>query len=369
MIRRFYVHNYRCLENFEWLLAGHPSSLLIGKNGAGKSTIGFALEILQKIARGENRVKFLLEPKDIAHGRAELPVRFEMEVELDGKSYEYRIAFELPAGFKELRILEERLVADGHEKFAREKAELRVAKEGTEAEARFSMDWHLVALPIVHDRAEKDPVQVFKRWLARMLILRPVPWHIDGDSSEETLQPDDEVRNFGDWFTGMVRLAPAAYVTIDRYLRQIMPDLKDIQNPEVAPNVRRLAVRFSSGDRDATIAFRDLSDGEKCFLIWALTLAANEINGPLFCFWDEPDNYVGLSEVWHFIMHLRKEFEKGGQFVATSHNAETIRAFSAENTFVVHRRNHMEPALIRSLSSLKYSGDLIGALVRDDVEL
>ena len=64
MIQRFYVHNYRCMENFELPIAGKPSSLLIGKNGTGKSTIGFVLEILQRIARGTNRVSQLVKPSD-----------------------------------------------------------------------------------------------------------------------------------------------------------------------------------------------------------------------------------------------------------------------------------------------------------------
>ena len=39
MIRRLYVHNFRCLENFELPVAGQSSVLLIGKNGAGKTTL------------------------------------------------------------------------------------------------------------------------------------------------------------------------------------------------------------------------------------------------------------------------------------------------------------------------------------------
>jgi len=51
MIERFYVHNFRCLENFELPISGRASSLLIGRNGTGKSTIRLALEVLQQIGR------------------------------------------------------------------------------------------------------------------------------------------------------------------------------------------------------------------------------------------------------------------------------------------------------------------------------
>lgn len=106
VIRRLYVHNYRCLENFSLPLAGMSSALLIGQNGSGKSTVGLALEVLQRIARGTNRVKDLVKSKDLSRGRSEVPMRFELEVELKGQQYSYTIAFELPEGFKELRVRE-----------------------------------------------------------------------------------------------------------------------------------------------------------------------------------------------------------------------------------------------------------------------
>ncbi len=105
MIRRLYAHNFRCLENFELPLAGHSSVLLIGKNGTGKTTVGLALEVLQRIARGTNRVGELVKPTDLTRGRPEVPLRIEVEAELESRIYQYVIAFEFPKEFKELRVL------------------------------------------------------------------------------------------------------------------------------------------------------------------------------------------------------------------------------------------------------------------------
>ena len=101
VIRRFYVHNYRCLENFELSLARQSSVLLIGDNGTGKTTVGMALWILRRIARNVNRVGDLVKPKDLAQGRFDVPVRFEIEVEISGHFYQYVIAFEIPPAYKE----------------------------------------------------------------------------------------------------------------------------------------------------------------------------------------------------------------------------------------------------------------------------
>jgi len=97
MLQRLYVHNFRCLENFELPIKGMPSALLIGKNGAGKSTIASALEVLQKICRGINRMRDLeklnlISSKDFARGRSDVPIRFEIEVLLEDKLYKYVLA-------------------------------------------------------------------------------------------------------------------------------------------------------------------------------------------------------------------------------------------------------------------------------------
>jgi len=323
--------------------------LLIGKNGSGKTTVGFALEVLQKIARGTNRVSELVKPKDFARGRTDVPMRFEIEVELESKVYGYSVAFGLPNGSRELRVLDERLAVDGKPVCLPQIA------------------LHLVALPIIQ-HSSSDPLFVFTQWLAKMLILWPVPSLISGDSNTETLEPTVQVTNFAAWFSGLLAQVPSAYSKIDQYLKQVMPDLSDIKNPSVGKDYKSLVVEFSTDQGSLNLAFEDLSDGEKCFMICAVVLAANRAYGPLLCFWDEPDNYLAISEVQNFVMALRKSFRSGGQFIATSHNSEAIRAFSSENTLVLYRRNHLEPTIVRKLEGLHVSGDLVGALVRGEVE-
>lgn len=371
MIRRLYVHNFRCLENFELPISGLSSVLLIGRNGAGKTTVGLALEILQRIARGTNRVGDLVSPRDLTRGRSDIPARFEIEVELLGKIYSYTIAFEFPEGFKELRVFEEKFTVDAKPVFTREVAQVRLARTGRDTEANFRIDWHLVALPLVQQQSSNDPIFIFRQWLASMLILRPMPSLIRGDSDRETLQPNVQVTDFGAWFSGLLASAPSAYAKIDEYLKQVMPDLQDVKNPVAGKDARSLVVQFSNKQGTVTLPFEYLSDGEKCFMICALVIAASDAYRPLLCFWDEPDNYLAPSEIGQSIMALRRAFQMGGQLIATSHNPEAIRRFSDENTLVLYRNSHLEPTIARRLEEIRSSGelkgDLVEALVRGDV--
>ncbi|MEG3863165.1 AAA family ATPase [Microcoleus sp. herbarium12] len=374
MIQRLYINNFRCLENFELKIQGIPSALLIGKNGAGKSTIASALEVLQKISRGINRMRDLeklklISPKDFARGKSDVPIRFEIEVLLNDKLYKYILAFDLPEKFKELRVFEEQLLVAGDPIYSRKEAQVTLHISSQNREAEFLLDWHLVALPVIQEQSETDPLHIFKTWLARTIILAPIPSLMTGDSNGETLEPKRDGSNFGEWVSGLLSRYPAAYTQVDKYLREVMPDIQDFLNELIAKDSKSMIVRFEANNANLSVDFENLSDGEKCFFLCAVILAANKSYGPLFCFWDEPDNYISLSEVGDFVTSLRRSFQGNSQILVTSHNPEAIRKFSNENTFVLDRKSHLEPTLVRLLSDIPVPGDLITTLILGDIEL
>lgn len=369
MIQRLYVNNFRCLDNFELSIKDMPSILLLGKNGAGKSTVASAIEILQKVARGTNRVKDLVEPKDFNRGRSDVPIRFEIEALINKKIYKYELALELPESFKELRVSEERLSVGGSVVYSREAAQVSFRAVRQTHEAQFLVDWYLVALPVIQARTDTDPIHVFRTWLARSIILSPIPNWMTGKSNDETLEPKRDGSNFGEWFTGLLSRYPAAYTELEKHLRDVMADYRDFLNEPTSKDSKSMVVRFEQDSAELKVFFNDLSDGEKCFFLCAVVIAANKYYGPVFCFWDEPDNYLALDEVGHFITSLRRAFGSCGQIVVTSHNPEAIRKFSSDSTLLLDRKSHLEPTLVRKLSEVAVSGDLVNALIRGDVNL
>lgn len=367
MLKRLYVHNFRSLENFELPIGELHSTLLIGKNGAGKTTVGNALEVLQKIARGKNRVGEIVRTKDFSRGQVDLPMRFEVEVLLRKKLYQYGITFELPVGFKEMRVLEENLVVDGKQIYKRELGNVTLSRQRENHESKFTIDWHLVALPIIQQSSKDDPIAELKSWLERMLILRAIPSLMKGASDAETLQPEKDIADYGAWFSGILASAPAAYSKVDAFLKTVMPDLQDIQNPIVGPETRSISLRFSGRGATLTIPFDDLSDGEKCFMACALVIACHLAWDGVFCFWDEPDNYLSPDEVGYVAAELRKAFNISGQLIVCSHSPQLIERFSSENTLVMDRRSHLEPSIVRPLSEIPVRGDFSTALMLGDI--
>jgi predicted ATPase len=368
MLQRLYVHNFRCLENFEFKPEGAGSALLIGPNGSGKSTVARALQLLQNIGRGVNRVGKLARPGEFTRGRSDIPMRFELEVALGSHRYHYRLVLDLPARFRELRVLEEALSVDGTSVFVRRESEVTLQRRShAKTEVVFPVDWHLVALTVIQDSSLADSLNAFRQWLERMAILSPAPRLMHGNATSETLAPTDDGSNFADWMAGLLAQYPASYSDISTHLREVMPDFSQLRNLPAGQDAKTLVVEFKSGSGKLELPFDELSDGEKCFFLCALVLAANKAYGPIFVFWDEPDQHLAMPEVGHFVMALRRAFDSEGQVLLSSHHAETIRSFSDHNTWVLNRKSHLEPPVIRLLADLNIEGGLIQAILSGEL--
>lgn len=375
MIERLYVQNFRCLSSFELRLSGNPSALVIGRNGAGKSSIRHALSIFQQICRGSGRVDTLLEREDWSFfdqylddkGRfkdIDKPMRFDIELTLTGISFAYSVSFDWPANFREARILDETLTADGQSVFTRQQAQVTLPGSNP-----FGLDWHVFAISVINEKPPATYLRDLKIFLASLLLIAPSPAHMDGFSESTTDRLDEDARNFASSLRGLLEKKPAVYSHLDSFLKNVIVDFSSLDHDDRGKSGKQLMVTFKRPDADKSfrIEFDALSSGEKCFFLSAYIVASNAVGLPIYCFWDEPDNHLSLSEVGQFITTLRKTAKRGGQFIATSHHPETVRKFASENTYILNRKSHLDPTLAKLLKDANYAGDLVEALIRDEV--
>jgi ABC-type cobalamin/Fe3+-siderophores transport system ATPase subunit len=327
MIERLYVHNFRCLENFTLDLAGRSSTLVIGKNGAGKSTVLQCLKLFQSICRGFNRIGNLISASDFTQHRTDHPMRFEIELKLLAKQYKYAVSIEWPANFREARILDESLSVDGHPVFTRQHSQIQLS-----GGAAFGLDWHIVALPVINERPGERAIQDIKTFFASMILIAPIPKEMTGFSEEPSMELQDDAANYASCLRALIGQKPAAYSVFDSYVKTVIPDFSSIENIERGERGTQLIVKFEQQNpqRSLSVEFKALADGEKCFFLSAYIIAANTVGPPIFCMWDEPDSHLSLSEVGQFITALRKMTNRSGQLVATTHHPETVRKFSDE---------------------------------------
>lgn len=355
LLQRLYVHNFRCFENFEFKPEGQTASLLIGKNGSGKSSLMHTLALFQAIGRGRTRLGELVTPADFTRGRSDTPMRFEIEVLLRGKLYAYSLVLDLPHNFRELRVQHERLTLDGEPVFTRDKAEIALPRKAQKRDdTLFSMDWHLVALPVIQDASTATVLQSLRDWMASMVLLSPIPQTIRSEALGSDTAPEPSARNLPDWLAELLERYPAAYSTVVEHLQQVIPDLAALRFERLGRDARALIIQFSGAAGSMELPVSALSDGEKCFFISAVLLAANQQAGPLFAFWDEPDNNIAPHEINQLMVALKRNFfHNKGQLIASSHNPQAIQCFSDDSIWVMGRRTHLEPAQIRCLDELQ----------------
>jgi predicted ATPase len=370
MIERLYVNNFRTLVNttFDWTT--QRSVLLLGKNGAGKSTVLHALAVLQSIARGPNRVRDTISPNDFTLHARDQVMRFRAEMDAQGAKYSYEVAFDWPERFIEARVLEEDLRHNGQAVFSRRLNEVRLQNGTT-----FRLDWHVFALPVVNETQSPGPIGTVRNLLADMMIISPSPEKMSGFSEAPDTQLAFRADNFAACLRSLIEKRPKSYQAFEQFTRSVIPDFSSIEHTERGrEGGKQLRVTFASDQprRTFSIDFDALSDGERCLLLASYVLARCAIRGtddpPVVCAWDEPDAHLSISEVGHLIMSLRRAASTSdAQFIATSHNPETIRRFSDENTFLLARASHLEPTTVTRLADRRYSGDLVDALIRDEV--
>jgi len=380
MLQRLHIHNYKAFQDFEFKPGPEKSScLLIGKNGSGKSTIGDVFELLKKIGQFETRTEYLVHRRQLPiFGDAKAPMCFGIDVNLDGQNFFYYLALDLPEPSKNFRVVEETLTVNDALVFER-KFENITLMRGVTGKSVYSLNKDTVSLPQIHV-VDDDPVALFRSWLSRIMVIAPIPSVMnDGTTTEDKnviVNPERNVANLVDWLFDVHTRFPATYASMLERIKEYIPDLKSFAY-EPGRYEKQLVLQFDGSSRK--MPFSVLSDGEKCFFVFATLLAMAKLVdktepkdglcSPFLCFWDEPDNYLSVPELETFVRSLRYGFQPPNQLLITSHSLDTIIKYNNENTWVISRETHLESPKIRSLKDVRKDmpGDLATALLMGDL--
>ena len=373
MLNRLVIKNYKCFEDFEFEFDSNAHSmLLLGNNGAGKTSLADALEIFQKIGRGEGQAGRLISPAQ--RWEEDGPVELKLSAMLGGVLFEYGFAADFLD--RETRVSTETLRMGDAAMFHREGPEIFLGQG--KAGNTISYDPRVLFLPTLHDKDSRDHVHTFRSWLANILILSPSPGTFKAEFAESVRWPSRDGSDCVPWLNHILTSRPKAYAGIEAYLKSLWNDFYTLGIGQVGTEMKRLRLEFkdpaSKGKKEFSPALDILSDGEKCLLLSAMVLAAHEATPSLLCFWDEPDSHLSISEVGQFIHFLRDAFLTGGQLVAASHNPEVIHAFPESAAWVVGRDNHLSPVKplkrvsdVRGSGALPKKADFVHALIAGEI--
>ncbi len=344
MLSRIYVDNYGPLVNFELSLG--REQLLIGRNGAGKSTVFDAVDAVARFTRGEATVELLFPWER----KTRWDTRPEQTFELDfrgaaGEIWRYRLVIRHDAEGQKRRVQEERLTSGAQTLFNAREGKAQLYRDNASLGPEVLTDWSRSSLPTLHERADNTKVTWLKRRLGRVRVASPDPRQIIPLSEREERAPTRSLSNLASWYRHLSQEYPDQVETVRDALREVLPGFHNLRLATEGSSRRLMTVWQVPGAGAPPLEFGvdELSDGQRVLLGLAM-LAAEPGDDDTTLFLDEPDNFVALGEVQPLLMALRARPRL--QLVVISHHPELINLQAAEHGLVLERET-LGPSRVR----------------------
>lgn len=327
MLTRLYIDNIRCFVNFEHKPA--RKQLILGRNGSGKSSFLDALLFLrQLVVKGDplndflilsQRTRWLNQPQQTC----------ELEAELDGERYVYRLVIEPWGEPPRPRVVSETVQFDGKPIFEFKTGEVHLYNDRFENKVTYEFDWYRSALATIIPRRDNQTLSKFMRWLGGLFCFRINPFAMGSRAEGEDLYPNVDLSNIAAWYRHLVQADPKQNAAMLASLRESVDGFSFLQLEPAGENVRLLRAEFADGGgKTSKFYFNELSDGQRCLTCLYTILHFVLAKGSTVIF-DEPDNFVSLREIQPWLMAVTDTIEEGqGQILLISHHPEFINQWA-----------------------------------------
>lgn len=341
MLTRLYCDNYKCLVNFEF----KPGAiqLLIGRNGAGKSTVFEVLELIRDFAaRGEPCADRLAG--ETRTRWQELPdQRFELDVQGASGTYRYELVVDETGRPPRPRVKKERLSLDGRPLYLFESGVVHLHNDRSEDRAQFEFFPRRSFLAEIEPRPDNTKLMWFKSWLERLLRVQVDPKRMRSAAEREAVYPASDLSNFAEWYRHLRQDNSAATDALRSSLHEVIDgfDGLDLKGPPSGTRLLQVVVRAGGegNGKPRQYGFDELSDGQRA-LVGLYTLLHCALTDRATLCIDEPDNFVALGEIQPWLSGLADRAEESGsQVLLVSHHPELLNQLATRNGVIIERPN------------------------------
>ena len=330
MLTRVYIDNYLCFVNFEY--RPERTQLIFGSNGAGKSSFMDALLALRQFAitglkvdqifRHNLRTRWLDRPTQT----------FELQAELDGRKYQYRLVLDLDSDQSKVRVESEEVNCDEKPIFEFRKGEVRLYNDRFEFLLDYPFDSSRSAFETISDRKDNLLLSRFKTWFGSLYCFRINPYGMDIRAEGEHLYPNVNLSNFAAWYRHLLQSDQRGNAAMLASVRSSLESFSSLHLETAGENIRLLVADFDSAEgTNIKFGFTELSEGQRC-LICLYTILHFLIAKGSTIILDEPDNFVSLREIQPWLMAVSDAVDDGhGQVLIISHHPEIINQWGPGN--------------------------------------
>ncbi len=337
MFTRLYVDNYKCLVNFDLPL--QELTLLLGPNGVGKTSILDVVYALRQLLRGEAKVTDpqIFPTRTLTHWQSRDSQVFQVDVELKGDSFSYRMEVEHERSKQRARIKEERLTSGGKPLFHFEMGEVTLYRDDHSQGPAFHTDWSESALARVAPRDDNERLTRFLEFVRKVIVCGLYPVDFKAESATEDALLHRDARNFSGWYRHVLQERQDLIPGFNEAMQEIVHGFRGIRLEKVGLDTRALMVIFEDYDKRFELRFDEISDGQRALVaLNSLTVLTADQGYSLFL--DEPDNYVALREIQPWLVGLKDGCgETIPQAVLCSHHPECIDYLGVDSGLALKR--------------------------------
>lgn len=352
MLTRLYIDNYRCFVNFEYRPG--RKQLIFGRNGTGKSSFMDALLDVRRFVVGGHDAAKCFSKYNLTRWHNRREQTFEIEAEVDGRGYVYRLVIDRWGEPIEPRVLSETVKCDGRPIFEFVSGDVHLYNDRFEHKVTYSLNQSRSALDAQAPSKENLLLMAFKRWLGGLLCFRLNPFAMRIEAPGEDLYPNVDLSNIAAWYRHLQQTDPETRDALTADLRQALACFRHFRLQMVDEKVRLLFADFeASGDEPTGYGLSELSDGQRCLVCLYVILHFLVKSGKTVIL-DEPDNFVSLREIQPWLTAVDDVIAEGrGQVFIISHHPEIINQWAAKNG-VRFVREGVGPTRIIPLESGRY---------------
>ena len=372
MLKRLYVHNYKCLVNFE-INFDQDISLFLGANGSGKSSVFTALYEVQKFIISNIRLDDkklderdrIFKTSTLTRWGDEPLQKFEIEIEGNGGVYKYMLEIEHQPERNLARVKTESLYFDSqilYKFWIEEEEKMQVGKGRLFNDGKpnndgifYATDWFSSGLGSVQERHDNKKLFWFKKWLERLFIIHINPSLIKIDMEREESHPELDLSNYVAWLNYWNNENSEGVFSVVSELKNIIKGFSSFKFSQFGIK-KILEVKINN----YFYRIDELSDGQKS-LAALYTLIYCIPENSIICI-DEPENFLALPEIQPWLDTLYDQcVERNLQALLISHHPNIINLLPSDSAYWFGRKNNL--TRVQKISPEDESGLSVAELI------
>jgi energy-coupling factor transporter ATP-binding protein EcfA2 len=345
MITRLYADNFKTLVNFELPLG--PMNLLLGANGAGKSTVLEAIRLTRSFVCEDQTSTILFPASSLCRWDRRTIQTFEFDLD-DGNrkgTYTYRLDIDHDVDNSRCRVKGERLCYDQKTLYSSALSDGQLVAQlyhddGTRGPEVLS-DWNRSGVGWLQPRRDNKLLTAFRERLEGMFVAQINPDEILTTSETEDTSLRGDMSNFVAWYRHLALARPTQVFALTGTLNKVLDGfiglrMRGDKSGELVADFKVLTGDNAS-EQPITFGFGELSDGQRSLIaLYALAICAADTN--TLCL-DQPESHLALPEIHPWLMRLSDATDDGRcQAIIATHHPMLINLLAAHSGYWLERQ-------------------------------